>query len=83
MSGQLSQSDRELYHQLRNKYTSGAQAADSASAYHTGLQEGHAAVRVCPTCSGNKVEVETYNFRQMEKTCQTCKGDGVEKTEYR
>ncbi|KAL0022695.1 hypothetical protein WJX77_002360 [Trebouxia sp. C0004] len=77
MSGQLSKSDWELYHQLRNKYTSVAQAAGNSSDHHAGLQEIPAAIRVCRTCRGSKVEVETYNFRQMERICQTCKGDGV------
>ncbi|KAL0054255.1 hypothetical protein WJX82_006182 [Trebouxia sp. C0006] len=77
MSGQLSKSDRDLYLQLRNKYTSGAQAASISSDHYTGLQESPAAIRVCPTCRGSKVENETYNFRQLERMCQTCKGDGV------
>jgi len=40
--------------------------AGSSSDHHTGLHETPAAIRVCPTCRGSKVEVETYNFRQME-----------------
>ncbi|KAL3132330.1 hypothetical protein ABBQ32_008908 [Trebouxia sp. C0010 RCD-2024] len=82
----LPQAEQDQYRQLLSKYRCSATPQERVSTT-SGTQhpnepqyQASEAISVCPKCQGSRVEVELYEYRQLERTCRECMGEGVCRT---
>ncbi|KAL3156575.1 hypothetical protein ABBQ38_000865 [Trebouxia sp. C0009 RCD-2024] len=79
----LPKAEQDQYRQLLSKYrcnsTSQERVSTTSGIQHPNEPQYQAseAILVCPKCQGSRVEVELYEYRQLERTCQKCMGEGV------